>query len=124
MTMMINDISKDSEERMKKSLLSLDVAFNRIRTGRAHPSVLDSVKVNYYGSEMPIQQVANVVVEDARTDPRTNKEVVAQLHNRTIINVPLLLAGARLGVVGMGVINACVVGMGVLVARPWAGSGR
>ena len=65
--MMINDIAKDSEERMKKSLHSLEVAFNRIRTGRAHPSVLDSVKVNYYGAEMPLQQVANVVVEDART---------------------------------------------------------
>lgn len=64
---MINDILKESEERMKKSLHSLDVAFNRIRTGRAHPSILDSVRVNYYGSDMPIQQVANVVVEDART---------------------------------------------------------
>jgi ribosome recycling factor len=64
---MINDILKDSEERMKKCLVSLDTAFSRIRTGRAHPSILDSVQVNYYGSEMPLQQVANVVVEDART---------------------------------------------------------
>lgn len=64
---MINDMNKEAEERMKKSLQALDVAFNRIRTGRAHPSILDTVRVNYYGSEMPIQQVANVVVEDART---------------------------------------------------------
>jgi ribosome recycling factor len=64
---MINDILKDSEERMKKSIASLETAFNRIRTGRAHPSILDSVQVNYYGSMMPINQVANVVVEDART---------------------------------------------------------
>lgn len=64
---MINDVLKESEDRMKKSLVSLDTAFNRIRTGRAHPSILDSVRVNYYGSEMPIQQVANVNVEDART---------------------------------------------------------
>jgi len=64
---MINDILKESEDRMKKSLHSLDVAFNRIRTGRAHPGILDSVKVNYYGTDTPIQQVANVVVEDART---------------------------------------------------------
>ncbi len=64
---MINDIIKDSEDRMKKCLLSLDSAFNRIRTGRAHPSILDSVQVSYYGSDMPLQQVANVVVEDART---------------------------------------------------------
>lgn len=64
---MINDILKESEERMKKSVHSLEVAFNKIRTGRAHPGILDSVRVNYYGSEMPIGQVANVIVEDART---------------------------------------------------------
>jgi ribosome recycling factor len=64
---MINDILKESEERMKKSVHSLEVAFNKIRTGRAHPGILDSVRVSYYGSEMPIAQVANVIVEDART---------------------------------------------------------
>jgi ribosome recycling factor len=64
---MISDILKDSEERMKKSITSLEVAFNKIRTGRAHPGILDSVHVNYYGSDMPINQVANVIVEDART---------------------------------------------------------
>lgn len=46
-----------------------------------------------------------VVVEDARTDPRTNKEVVAQLHSRTIVNVPLVLADQRLGTLGMGKIG-------------------
>jgi len=64
---MIAEIMKDAEERMKKSLLSLDVAFNRIRTGRAHASILDSVRVPYYGSDLPINQIANVIVEDART---------------------------------------------------------
>lgn len=64
---MINDILKDADERMAKSLVSLDSAFNRIRTGRAHPGLLDSVQVSYYGSDMPLNQVANVVVEDART---------------------------------------------------------
>lgn len=64
---MIDEILKDSEERMKKSIQSLEVAFNRIRTGRAHPGILDSIHVSYYGSDLPIQQVANVVVEDART---------------------------------------------------------
>jgi ribosome recycling factor len=64
---MINDILKDAEERMKKSVVSLEAAFNKIRTGRAHPGILDSVRVHYYGSDMPIQQVANVIVEDART---------------------------------------------------------
>lgn len=64
---MINEILKDSEERMKKSVLSLETAFNRIRTGRAHPSILDSVVVSYYGSDLPISQVANIIVEDGRT---------------------------------------------------------
>ena len=52
---------------MDKSLHSLDVAFNKIRTGRAHPSILDSIMVSYYGADTPVQQVANVNVEDART---------------------------------------------------------
>lgn len=58
---------KEIEERMKKTLASLDTAFARIRTGRAHPSLLDGIQVNYYGSMMPLNQVANVIVEDART---------------------------------------------------------
>ncbi len=64
---MIEDIRQDAEERMDKSLLSLDVAFARIRTGRAHPSLLDGISVNYYGSDTPLNQLANITVEDART---------------------------------------------------------
>ena len=64
---MINDIRKDAEERMSKAVASVEVAFNKIRTGRAHPSLLDPIKVNYYGSESPLNQVANITVEDART---------------------------------------------------------
>ena len=64
---MIKDILADAKERMDKSLHSLDAAFNKIRTGRAHPNILDSVMVDYYGAETPIQQVANITVEDART---------------------------------------------------------
>nr|WP_284048055.1 ribosome recycling factor [Marinobacter sp. ATCH36] len=52
---------------MKKSLESLNSAFNKIRTGRAHPSILDSVTVDYYGQETPLRQVASVNVEDNRT---------------------------------------------------------
>ena len=48
---MIEDIKQDAEERMDKSLLSLDAAFARIRTGRAHPSLLDGISVNYYDSD-------------------------------------------------------------------------
>ncbi len=64
---MINEIKKDAQERMKKSLESLDHAFAKIRTGRAHPSILDSVMVSYYGTDTPLRQVANVVAEDSRT---------------------------------------------------------
>lgn len=65
--MMINEIKDDAKERMGKSIESLTVAFNKIRTGRAHPSLLDSVRVSYYGSETPLSQMANITVEDART---------------------------------------------------------
>ncbi|PKM31190.1 MAG: ribosome recycling factor [Gammaproteobacteria bacterium HGW-Gammaproteobacteria-11] len=64
---MINEIKKDAQERMKKSVESLGHAFAKIRTGRAHPSILDSVMVSYYGSDTPLRQVANVIVEDSRT---------------------------------------------------------
>lgn len=64
---MISEIVSDAEGRMKKSIESLTEHFKKIRTGRASPAILDSVQVSYYGSMMPIQQVANVSVEDART---------------------------------------------------------
>lgn len=64
---MINEIKKDARERMQKSLESLEHAFAKIRTGRAHPSILDGVMVSYYGSDTPLRQVANVVAEDSRT---------------------------------------------------------
>lgn len=64
---MINEIKSDAENRMQKSLEALKSAFNKIRTGRAHPSILDSVMVNYYGQETPLKQVASVNVEDSRT---------------------------------------------------------
>ncbi len=64
---MIDDIKSDAEKKMKKSLESLNSAFNKIRTGRAHPSILDSVMVDYYGQDTPLKQVASVNVEDNRT---------------------------------------------------------
>ncbi|WP_096087291.1 ribosome recycling factor [Agaribacterium haliotis] len=64
---MINDIKQEAQDRMSKSIESLGVAFNKIRTGRAHPSILDGISVSYYGSESPLSQVANVSVLDART---------------------------------------------------------
>ena len=64
---MIDDIISEAAKRMAKSLGALDDAFKRIRTGRAHPSILDSVMVSYYGSETPLNQLANVTVEEGRS---------------------------------------------------------
>ncbi len=64
---MINDLKKDAEDRMSKSLDSLEHGFAKVRTGRAHPSILNGVMVSYYGSDVPLNQVANVGVEDSRT---------------------------------------------------------
>ncbi|MAT82724.1 MAG: ribosome recycling factor [Gammaproteobacteria bacterium] len=64
---MIEEIRADADERMGKSLDSLHGAFARIRTGRANPSLLDGIEVPYYGTDTPLNQVASVTVEDART---------------------------------------------------------
>ncbi|MFT4676651.1 MAG: ribosome recycling factor [Patiriisocius sp.] len=64
---MLDDIQKDADERMTKSIQALGTAFARIRTGRAHPGILDGIMVDYYGVNTPLNQVANVSVEDART---------------------------------------------------------
>ena len=64
---MINDIKSEARERMEKSLEALSHNFNKIRTGRAHPSLLEGLKVEYYGADTPINQMANISVEDART---------------------------------------------------------
>ncbi len=64
---MINEIMKDAEERMHKSIDALRTSLAKLRTGRAHPSLLEHIKVSYYGTDTPLNQVANVTVEDART---------------------------------------------------------
>ena len=64
---MINDLKKDGEQRMQKSLESLEQGFAKVRTGRAHPSMLNGVMVPYYGSDVPLNQVASVGLDDSRT---------------------------------------------------------
>ena len=64
---MIEDIKQDTEDRMGKELEALSHNFNKIRTGRAHPSLLDSIRIEYYGAETPLNQLANINIEDART---------------------------------------------------------
>lgn len=63
---MINDTIKNAKIRMGKSIETLRHSLAKIRTGRAHPSLLEHVLVEYYGSEVPLSQVSNIVVEDAR----------------------------------------------------------
>ena len=64
---MLNEIQQDAQERMNKSVASLENAFGKIRAGRAHPSLLEQVQVEYYGSMVPISQVGNIGAEDSRT---------------------------------------------------------
>ncbi len=64
---MINEIRDDTSVRMDKTVASLEAAFAKIRTGRAHPSLLDTILVPYYGTDTPLNQVANITVEEART---------------------------------------------------------
>ena len=64
---MINEIKQDAEQRMTKTIESLKVSLNKVRTGRAHRSLLDNITVEYYGMETPLSQVGNISVPDART---------------------------------------------------------
>ena len=65
--MSIAEIKKNAEQKMLKSIEAFKVELSKIRTGRAHPGILDQVQVEYYGSLVPISQVANVTLQDART---------------------------------------------------------
>lgn len=64
---MINEINDDAKQRMEKSIAALKGQFAKIRTGRAHPSLLDTITVSYYGADTPLKQLANVIAEDSRT---------------------------------------------------------
>jgi ribosome recycling factor len=63
----LDEIKKDAGERMAKSVAALQQEMTKIRTGRAHTSLLDHITVDYYGSQTPLNQVSNVGIEDART---------------------------------------------------------
>ena len=87
---MIDDIKKDARTRMAKSVEALKHEMGKVRTGRAHTSLLDHVSVKYYGSEVPISQVASVVVADPRTLTVTpwDKKVVPDVE-KAILNSDL-----------------------------------
>ncbi len=64
---MLDDLKKDATARMQKCVQSFQSELKKLRTGRAHPSLIEHLKVDYYGAEVPLQQVANISIEDART---------------------------------------------------------
>ena len=63
----MHKITKDAETRMRKSIDSFKSEIAKLRTGRAHPSILEHIRVNYYGNDIPLNQVANITTSDART---------------------------------------------------------
>ena len=102
---MLDEIKKDASERMSKSVAALKQELTKLRTGRAHTSLLDHITVEYYGSQVPLNQVSNVGVEDSRTLVVTpwEKDMVAKIEKAimtsdlglnpvsagTVIRVPL-----------------------------------
>ncbi len=97
---MIEDIKKDADERMSKSVETLKGVLKKIRTGRAHTSLLDQITVEYYGSQVPLSQVANVAVDDARTLSVTPWEKpMVSLVEKAIINSDLGLTPNSAGMV-------------------------
>jgi len=83
---MIEDIKQDARNRMGKSIEAFQAELSKIRTGRAHPSLLNHISVDYYGSEVPVGQAANITVEDARTLAVTpwDKSMVAVIEKAII----------------------------------------
>ena len=97
---MIDDIKKDADDRMSKSVEALQGVLKKIRTGRAHTSLLDQITVEYYGSQVPLSQVANVAVDDARTLSVTPWEKpMVSLVEKAIINSGLGLTPNSAGMV-------------------------
>ena len=97
---MLDEIKKDAGDRMSKSVAALKHEMTKIRTGRAHTSLLDHITVAYYGSQVPLNQVSNVGVEDSRTLIVTpwEKDMVAVIE-KAIINSDLGLDPASAGTV-------------------------
>ncbi|MBX2824830.1 MAG: ribosome recycling factor [Gammaproteobacteria bacterium] len=87
---MIDDILEDASKRMQKSVEALENELSRLRTGRAHPSLLEHIKVEYYGSDVPLSQVANINTEDARSLTVTPwEQAMVKAVEKAIINSDL-----------------------------------
>lgn len=103
---MINDILKDTKEKMNDSVEALKKQLSKIRTGRAHPSLLDSIMVSYYGSDTPLRQLANITIQDART-------LALTLYDKgAIAAVEKAIMGSELG------LNPVTAGTSMLVPLP------
>jgi ribosome recycling factor len=97
---MIEDLKKDASERMQKCVLALRNELKRLRTGRAHPSLLEHIRVEYYGNEVPLNQAANVALEDARTITVTPWEkTMVQAIEKAIMKSDLGLMPATAGTI-------------------------
>jgi len=97
---MLDDIKKDANLRMNKSVAAFQLELKKIRTGRAHTSLLDHITVEYYGSEVPLAQVATIGVEDARTITVTPWEkTMVQTVEKAIMNSDLGLNPMTAGTV-------------------------
>jgi ribosome recycling factor len=96
----MHKIVKDAETKMRKSIDSFKADIAKLRTGRAHPGILEHIRIDYYGSEMPLNQVANIVATDARTLTITPWEKgMVQVIEKAILNSDLGLNPATAGTV-------------------------
>lgn len=97
---MIEEIKQDADQRMRRSVDSLKSELSRVRTGRAHPSLLEHIPVDYYGAKTPLMQAANITIEDSRTLAVTpwEKSMVPEIE-KAIMNADLGLNPVTAGVV-------------------------
>tara|TARA_B110000014_G_C20065780_1_gene555431 strand:- start:744 stop:1301 length:558 start_codon:yes stop_codon:yes gene_type:complete len=103
---MLDDIKKDSEQRMIKSIDSLKSNLAKIRTGRAHPSILEGIKVDYYGNDSPLSQVSSIKVEDART------LIIVVWEKDMVSNIEKAIINSDLG------LNPAVAGTNIRITMP------
>lgn len=97
---MINEILEDADQRMGKSIESFKTDMSKVRTGRAHPSLLQHIMVPYYGSDVPLNQVANVTIGDSRTlNITTFEKAMVQAVEKAIITSDLGLMPTTAGAV-------------------------
>ncbi|OGT46772.1 MAG: ribosome recycling factor [Gammaproteobacteria bacterium RIFCSPHIGHO2_12_FULL_41_20] len=87
----MHSVIRTMDERMRKSIDSFKLEIAKLRTGRAHPSILDHVRIDYYGTETPLSQVANITVSDART------LVISPWEKRTVPLIEKAILNSDLG---------------------------